>query len=40
MVLCDNDCHHPARASNASLSKTADRVLGVHGFGTPVMGIS
>ena len=26
--------HHPARASKATMSKTADRVLGVHGFVT------
>jgi hypothetical protein len=24
--------HHPARASKATMSKTADRVFGVHGF--------
>jgi hypothetical protein len=28
----NNGSHHPARASKASMSKTADRVLGVHGF--------
>jgi hypothetical protein len=28
----DNGSHHPARASKATMSKTADRVLGVHGF--------
>jgi transposase InsO family protein len=28
----DNGSHHPARAIQASISKTADRVLGVHGF--------
>jgi hypothetical protein len=27
-----NGSHHPARASKATMSKTADRVLGVHGF--------
>jgi hypothetical protein len=27
-----NDSHHPARASKATKAKTADRVLGVHGF--------
>ena len=27
-----NGDHHPARASKATMSKTADRVLGVHGF--------
>jgi hypothetical protein len=33
----DKGCHHPARVSKAALSKTADRVLGVHGF---VIGVS
>jgi len=27
-----NGSHHPARASKATMSKTPDRVLGVHGF--------
>jgi len=27
-----NGSHHPARASKATMSKTADRVLGVHGL--------
>jgi hypothetical protein len=27
-----NGSHHPARASKATMSKPADRVLGVHGF--------
>jgi hypothetical protein len=27
-----NAGHHPARASKATMSKTADRVLGVHGL--------
>ena len=27
-----NASHHPARASKVSTLKTADRVLGVHGF--------
>jgi hypothetical protein len=31
-LLCGNDCHHPARASKASMFKPADRELGVHGF--------
>ncbi len=26
------DSHHPARAGKATMSKTADRVLGVHGL--------
>jgi hypothetical protein len=30
-----NGSHHPARASKATMSKTADRVLGVHGFVLP-----
>jgi len=30
--LSGNGGHHPARASEATMSKTADRVLGVHGF--------
>lgn len=30
-----NDSHHPARASEATMSKTPDRVLGVHGFVRP-----
>jgi hypothetical protein len=30
-----NGSHHPARASKAPMSKTADRVLGVHGFVLP-----
>ena len=30
--MSDNDGNHPARASKATMSKTADRVLGVHGF--------
>ncbi len=29
--------HHPARASKATMLKTADRVLGVHGFVTPIL---
>jgi hypothetical protein len=28
----DNVCHHPARASEVTIGKTADRVLGVHGI--------
>jgi hypothetical protein len=32
-----NGSHHPARASKATMLKTADRVLGVHGFVTPVL---
>jgi uncharacterized protein YpbB len=28
----ENGSHHPARAREATMSKTADRVLGVHGF--------
>jgi hypothetical protein len=31
------DRDHPARASKAFMSKAADRVLGVHGFVTPVL---
>jgi len=31
-VIAANGSHHPARASKATTSKTADRVLGVHGF--------
>jgi hypothetical protein len=31
-AFANNGSHHPARASKASMSKTADRVLGVHGF--------
>jgi hypothetical protein len=31
-----NDSHHPARASEATMSKTADRVLGVRGFVSPL----
>jgi len=27
-----NGGHHPARASKSTMSKTADRVLGVHGL--------
>jgi hypothetical protein len=30
-----NAGHHPAGASKATMQKTADRVLGVHGFVTP-----
>ncbi len=30
--LRPNGSHHPARARKAYMSKTADRVLGVHGF--------
>lgn len=36
-VICNrgnNGGHHAARASKATMSKTADRVLGVHGFVT------
>jgi hypothetical protein len=33
--LMTNGSHHPARASKAPMSKTADRVLGVHGFVLP-----
>ena len=36
----DNGSHHPARASKATMSKTADRVLGVHGFVTPTSAFS
>ena len=36
-VLLCNGSHHPARASKAPIFRTADRVLGVHSFGTPVM---
>jgi len=31
-LIQDNGSHHPARATKATMSKTADRVLGVHGF--------
>ena len=31
-ALMVNGSHHRARASNATISKTADRVLGVHGI--------
>jgi hypothetical protein len=37
LLLRHNDGHHPARASKVTMSKTADRVLGVHGFVTPVL---
>jgi hypothetical protein len=30
--MTHNACHHPARASKGTMSKTADPVLGVHGF--------
>jgi hypothetical protein len=33
--LRHNGSHHPARASEATMSKTADRVLGVHGLVIP-----
>jgi hypothetical protein len=33
--IATNGSHHPARASKAPMSKTADRVLGVHGFVLP-----
>jgi hypothetical protein len=33
--LSTNGSHHPARAGKATMSKTADRVLGVHGFVRP-----
>ena len=35
----DNVCDHPARAVDSTQVKTADRGLGVHRMGTPVMGI-
>jgi hypothetical protein len=31
-IVNANGGHHPARASVATMSETADRVLGVHGF--------
>jgi hypothetical protein len=35
LYFANNGGHHPARASKATMSKTADRVLGVHGFVLP-----
>jgi uncharacterized protein YpbB len=31
-IESQNGSHHPVHASKATMSKTADRVLGVHGF--------
>lgn len=31
-ILRHNGSHHPARATKATMSRTTDRVLGVHGI--------
>jgi hypothetical protein len=38
--LQNNGSHHPAREGEATKSKSADRVLGVHGFVTPTSSFS
>jgi hypothetical protein len=40
LIVLPNGDDQPARASKATMSKTADRVLGVHGFVTPTSSFS